>query len=214
MTSPNGDLVTNEIELIDIYNIVKRQFKFFIIAFLIYQIFIILFAVTRPTLWQASVSLIIGENLLRQQQIENSDEIKYRYSKSATITPVRNTRIIEITVSDQTKDDAFSQIEKIKNELILQHKQLLDEKRNEIMRLINSTGKDVNIKELLEYIDSASNLNVTKQINDINVEQIRFSGFFHKSYGIFSFIGLIVIGALSILKDYLEKNVIIRSEKE
>ena len=68
----------DEIELIDIWRFFQRQFAFIaVIAFSLMAI-ALAYGIARPTVWQSSVSLIIGEKYFLQQQlpIESFEEIK------------------------------------------------------------------------------------------------------------------------------------------
>ena len=198
----------DELELIDIWYFIQRQRLFLAIVFLSIAALTFTYAITRPTTWQSRVSLVVGERLffLQQQQIEGLDEIKYRYSQNAVITPIKNTRIIVITNTANSKDLAVEQVNKTMNEIIANHKQILEDKKIEFVSLLSAISNDnVNKTELVRLLDNASNSTLTKQLSDISTEEKPYSGMLLKIVGIGSFIGLALAFLLAAIKDYLER---------
>ena len=198
----------DELELIDIWYFIQRQRLFLAIVFLSIAALTFTYAITRPTTWQSRVSLVVGERLffLQQQQIEGLDEIKYRYSQNAVITPIKNTRIIVITNTANSKDLAAEQVNKTMNEIIANHKQILEDKKIEFVSLLSAISNDnVNKTELVRLLDNASNSTLTKQLSDISTEEKPYSGMLLKTLGIGSFIGLALAFLLAAIKDYLER---------
>ena len=198
----------DELELIDIWYFIQRQRLFLAIVFLSIAALTFTYAITRPTTWQSRVSLVVGERLffLQQQQIEGLDEIKYRYSQNAVITPIKNTRIIVITNTANSKDLAVEQVNKTMNEIIANHKQILEDKKIEFVSLLSAISKDnANKTELVRLLDNASNSTLTKQLSDISTEEKPYSGMLLKILGVGSFIGLALAFLLAAIKDYLER---------
>ena len=200
----------DELELIDIWYFIQRQRLFLAIVFLSIAALTFTYAITRPTTWQSRVSLVVGERLFflqqQQQQIEGLDEIKYRYSQNAVITPIKNTRIIEITNTANSKDLAVEQVNKTMNEIIVNHKQIFEDKKIEFVSLLSAISKDnANKTELVRLLDNASNSTLTKQLSDISTEEKPYSGMLLKILGIGSFIGLALAFLLAAIKDYLER---------
>ena len=198
----------DELELIDIWYFIQRQRLFLAIVFLSIAALTFTYAITRPTTWQSRVSLVVGERLffLQQQQIEGLDEIKYRYSQNAVITPIKNTRIIVITNTANSKDLAVEQVNKTMNEIIVNHKQIFEDKKIEFVSLLSAISKDnANKTELVRLLDNASNSTLTKQLSDISTEEKPYSGMLLKIVGIGSFIGLALAFLLAAIKDYLER---------
>ena len=201
----------DELELIDIWYFIQRQRLFLAIVFLSIAALTFTYAITRPRTWQSRVSLVVGERLFflqqqQQQQIEGSDEIKYRYSQNAVITPIKNTRIIEITNTANSKDLAVEQVNKTMNEIIVNHKQIFEDKKIEFVSLLSAISKDnANKTELVRLLDNASNSTLTKQLSDISTEEKPYSGMLLKILGIGSFIGLALAFLLAAIKDYLER---------
>lgn len=200
-----------ELELIDVWHFIQRQRMFLAVVFLSIAGLTFTYAITRPTTWQSRVSIVVGEKLffLQQQQlqIESSEEMKYRYSKNATITPIKNTRIIEITTTANSKELAIEQATIKLNEIIANHNQIFEDKKIEFVRLIDALSQDnINKTELLRLLDNASSSTITKQLSDINTEEKRYSGMLMKILGNGTFIGLAITFLLAGIKDYFEGN--------
>ena len=71
----------------------------------------LIYAFTKPTIYQSKASITIGEQLYfakaqTQSLIETAEEIQYHYSSLATISPIKKTRIIEIITTANTPDIA------------------------------------------------------------------------------------------------------------
>ena len=200
----------DEIELIDIWRFILRQRLFIAIVLLIITTTALTYALTRPTIWQSNTSLVIGEKFYffqqQQQQIESSDEIKYRYSKNAVILPVKNTRIIEITTTANSKDLSIEEINQTKTEIVANHKQLFEDKKTEFVRLLNAISKEnTNRTELVKLLDNASNSNLTRQLSEVSTVEKPYSGMFMKIVGIGIFVGLALAFLLAGIKDYFEQ---------
>ena len=121
----------DEIEIIDIWRFFQRQFAFIAVITFSLMAIALVYGITRPTVWQSSVSLIIGEKYFLQQQlpIESFEEIKYKYSKNATISQVKNTRIVEISATTLSKEQSLENINAAENQI---HQQQLDETQREL----------------------------------------------------------------------------------
>ncbi len=203
-------LYENDLELIEIWYFIQRQRLTLAIVFLSISVLTFTYAITRPTTWQSHVSLRVGERLFflqqQQQQIEGLDEIKYRYSQNAVITPIKNTNIIEITTTANSKDIAVELLKRTMNEIIVNHKQILENKKIEFVSLLSAISKDnANKTELVQLLENASNATLTKQLSDIYTEEKQYSGMLLKITAIGSFIALALAFLLAAIKDYLER---------
>ena len=199
-----------ETELIDIWYFFQRQHLFIGIIFLSILSLTFSYAITRPTTWQSRASLIVGERLFfsQEHQIEGSGEIKYRYSQNVAINPIKNTRIIEISSTANSKDLAVEQVNKTINEIIAKHREIFEDKKIEFISLLSVLSKDNADKiELMRLLDNASSSTLTKQISDINTEEKPYSGMFLKILAIGSVIGLTLAFLLAVIKDYVERKI-------
>jgi hypothetical protein len=197
-----------EISLIDIWNFIHRQYIFITIVFLLVAGTAFSYAMTRPTTWESQVSLMVGERLFfieqqQQQQIEGSAEIVYRYSGSALIKPIKNTRIVEISASAESKELSVENINKIKNEIINNHKLIFEDKKLSFENLMSALYKDgTNKTEIFRVFDNASNSSLTRQLGEVKTIEKAYSGMFLKIFGAGSVLGLFLAFLLALGKDY------------
>jgi len=170
----------------------------------------LVFALTRPTIWQGHTSLMIGERLFfSEQQIESFEEIKYNYESNVVIRPIKKTRIIEITALEDSKEKASNQVGKTVDAIIFHHQTLLNEKKLEFVSLLNAINKhEASKTEHISLLDNASNSSMTKQLSEVSVEEKKYSGLFIQSLLIGVFAGLFLSIALATLKDYLDRKTV------
>lgn len=200
----------NELDLFQIINFFQRQITVFAIVFILVTIFALAYAITRPTTFESKASIIIGERLFflqQQQQLENSDEIAYRYSDGAIIKPIKNTRIIEVSVVAESAEASTERLKNTIRKIIDSHQKTLLEKRGEFIDILNSLSENnINKIDLLQLIDNASNSSATRQLNEISTKELRYSGLFLKVFSIACLLGLIFALCAALLKDYIERN--------
>ena len=202
--------INKEIEWTDIWQFLQRQQKFIFTVFLLSIATSLVFALTRPTIWQGHTSLMIGERLFfSEQQIESFEEIKYNYESNVVIRPIKKTRIIEITALEDSKEKASNQVGKTVDAIIFHHQTLLNEKKLEFVSLLNAINKhEASKTELISLLDNASNSSMTKQLSEVSVEEKKYSGLFIQSLLIGVFAGLFLSIALATLKDYLDRKTV------
>ena len=126
----------DEIDLRKVVDFVKRQFKLMGLTFIAILIIAIAYALSKPTLYQSNVSLVVGERMysLQQQPIENIDEIKYAL-KDISVNQIKNTRIIELQATKESAEIAQQSINLAVDKLIRNHNDLLIKKKNEFIEL-------------------------------------------------------------------------------
>jgi uncharacterized protein involved in exopolysaccharide biosynthesis len=211
---PNTTLENNddEIDLKTVVDFVKRQFKLMSLTFIAILIIAIAYALSKPTLYQSNVSLVIGERMyfLQQQQqqqlIENIDEIKYSL-KDISVTQIKNTRIVELQATNESADVAQQSINLAVDKLIRNHNDLLIKKKSEFIELFKSISSSaVNKTELINLLDNASNSNKTRITSSVSTTTLRYSGRFTQITGIGFIIALISALVFGLTKDWIDKS--------
>lgn len=201
----------DEITLSDIWNCLVRQYKTIFTILIIIMSFTLIYALSRPTIYQSKTSIIIGEQLYLSQtltqQIETAEEIQYHYSALAKIFPVKKTRIIEITTSANTSEIAEQNVKSTVEKIISNHKAILDDKKSKFENLLTSITNSNNIdkSELIKLLDNASTSYLTKQLTDIETTELKYGGIFIKAITIAAFSGLFIGLLFATLKDYIEQ---------
>lgn len=99
----NEDAInSDEITLLDIWGFLLRQYKIIFMIFMPIITITLIYAFSRPTIYQSKASITIGEQLYfalaqiqtppqpqTQSLIETAEEIQYHYSSLATISPIK-----------------------------------------------------------------------------------------------------------------------------
>jgi uncharacterized protein involved in exopolysaccharide biosynthesis len=197
----------DEISLVDVWHFLQRQRKVILIVFSVITAISFSYAITRPTLYQAKASITVGERLyLQQQQIEGSDEIKYRYSSLANISPIKNTRIIEITTTSEQAKLAEEDLRKTISQILQSHDEIFEQKKAEFSSLLSTiTHDNLNKRELISLLDSAATSTRTKQFAESTTVVMPYSGKFIKIFGIGTVAGIFLALILAGLIDYIQR---------
>ena len=213
MNSEISNQNNDEIELIDIWRFFQRQYAFIaVIAFSLMTI-ALAYGITRPTVWQSSVSLIIGEKYFLQQQlpIESFEEIKYKYSKNATISQVKNTRIVEISATTLSKEQSLENINATVNQILKSHKQIADDKRAELFGMLHSLGIDKSpLIDAIRVLDSASGATTTRQLGEANTVEKPYGGMLQKTVGLGAILSVFIALALALARDFVARKSVAR----
>lgn len=204
---------SDEIDLIDIFNFLKRQCLLILIIAITISSIAFIYAVNQPTIWQSKVSLLIGEKLYfyqpqQPQLIESLEDIKYRYSKGVDISIIKNTRIIELSSTQGNKEMSVSNVNAAKDLIISNHKKILEDKKINFLELIDATSKNNTARiEFMNLIDNASNSTETRELIEIKTEEKKYSGKFLKIMGIGIFLSLVLAFTVALIKDYIKRNI-------
>ena len=217
-TIENND---DEIELKAVVDFLKRQFKVMALIFSVGLIITFVYALSKPTIYQSEVTIIIGEKFYfsQPQTIESIDEIKYRYSTEnktvedknkypeIKITQIKGSRLIQIHVTDLTKEDAEKNITTVTNQLLKEHEIVLENKRLEFLKYISLVIKDrLDKNQLLNIFDSASNSNKTRIIGSVKNSTFLHSGRLSQIVGIGFIASLFFAVVIGLIKDWTEKS--------
>ena len=201
----------DEISMVDVWHFLQRQRKVILIVFSVITAISFSYAITRPTLYQAKASITVGERLYflqqqQQQQIEGSDEIKYRYSSLANISPIKNTRIIEITTTSEQAKLAEEDLRKTISQILQSHDEIFEQKKAEFSSLLSTiTHDNLNKRELISLLDSAATSTRTKQFAESTTVVMPYSGKFIKIFGIGTAAGIFLALILAGLIDYIQR---------
>jgi hypothetical protein len=210
----NEDAInSDEITLLDIWGFLSRQYKIIFMIFMTITTITLIYAFTKPTIYQSKASITIGEQLYfaqaqTQSLIETAEEIQYHYSSLATISPIKKTRIIEIITTANTPDIAKENLKSTIQKIISSHKAILDDKKSKFENLLTSitNSNNVNKSDFIHLIDNASTSSLTKQLTDAETKELKHGGIFIKIVGIGVFAALFISLLFATLKDYIERN--------
>ena len=193
-----------EISLIDIWHFFQRQLAFIAVVVIATMALVLSYGITRPTVWQSNVSLVVGEKyfLQQQSQIESFEEIKYKYSKNVVISPIKNTRIIEIAAPAPSKEQSLENINAVVTEILKGHKQIADEKRAEFDAMLRSLGFDKTPSvDLIKMLDSGSSITPTRQLGVVSTEEKLYGGLLQKIVGLGVVLSVFLALLLALVRD-------------
>ena len=136
------------ISLLDIWCFLQRRYKVIGVVFLLVFGAIATYALTRPTMYEASANVQIGERFYftktAQSQsplnflIETPEQIKLLYSGQANINPIKNTRIVQIVAKKENAAEAQAAVQNVLAQIVAAHQAELDSKREEFIQLLGA----------------------------------------------------------------------------
>ena len=202
----------DELSIIDVWNFLNRQYKTIILIFSTLTIIVLLFAFTRPTLYESTANILVGERFyfigqqtgVGQQLIEPVDQMKYIYTKNATINPIKNTRVVQVTSKNGSMEESENNVKNAVAEIINAHKKILTEKREEFISLLTSVKQDS--KQVIDLIDAASVSTETKQIGNTETNTLKYSGQLNKILGGGIVLSIFLALSISVLIDLIQRN--------
>ena len=200
----------DELSIVDVWNFLNRQYKTIILIFSTLTLIVLVFAFTRPTLYESTANILVGERFyfngqqLGQQLIEPVDQMKYIYTKNATINPIKNTRVVQITSKNVSIDESKTNVKDAVDEIINAHKKILSEKREEFIKLLTAVKQDN--KQVIDLIDTASTSTVSKQIGETESTTLKYSGQLNKILGGGIALSIFLALSISVLIDLIQRN--------
>lgn len=118
--------LNEEISLFDVYAFFIRQIKLISIVFLIVFVVGITYSTTRPTLYKSTSNVTIGKSVSLNSNtvalLERPEEIAYKYSNNATITAIKNTDIINISSTNEDREQSIKNVKLTVEEIISNQK--------------------------------------------------------------------------------------------
>jgi uncharacterized protein involved in exopolysaccharide biosynthesis len=196
----------DELSIVDVWNFLNRQYKTIILIFSTLTLMVLVFAFTRPTLYESTANILVGERFYfnGQQVIEPVDQMKYIYTKNATINPIKNTRVVQVTSKNVSIDESKTNVRNMVDEIINAHKKILSEKREEFIKLLTAVKQDN--KQVVSLIDTASTSTESKQIGETETTTLKYSGQLNKILGGGIALSIFLALSISVLIDLIQRN--------
>lgn len=123
-----NEILNEEISLFDVYAFFIRQIKLISIVFLIVFVVGITYSTTRPTLYKSTSNVTIGKSVSLNSNtvalLERPEEIAYKYSNNATITAIKNTDIINISSTNEDREQSIKNVKLTVEEIISNQKKI------------------------------------------------------------------------------------------
>ncbi|MBU3629292.1 hypothetical protein [Polynucleobacter sp. AP-Reno-20A-A9] len=196
----------DELSIVDVWNFLNRQYKTIILIFSTLTLMVLVFAFTRPTLYESTANILVGERFYfnGQQVIEPVDQMKYIYTKNATINPIKNTRVVQVSSKNVSIDESKTNVRNMVDEIINAHKKILSEKRKEFIKLLTAVKQDN--KQVVSLIDTASTSTESKQIGETETTTLKYSGQLNKILGGGIALSIFLALSISVLIDLIQRN--------
>lgn len=207
-----ADLSKDEISLAEIYWFFVGQTKTIATVFLILLALGFGYAVTRPTLYISIASVTIGNSLNLDssgpKQLENPELVVYKYSHVATIKPIRNTNIVEVSAIAEDRKKSIQNVQLTTNDIITTQNKIYKTQENKFIKYLGLLKiTETTEMQMLSVLQDASNSSTTHS-SEIKTTELPYSG---KIYKIM--FGTIFIAALAALAIGAVKEIARRTRK-
>lgn len=192
-------LTKDEISLSEIYIYIIGEVRTISIVFFVLLSLGVAYAMTRPTLYMSVASVIVGNSISldssTSKQLENPEVVVYKYSHGATITPVKNTNIVEVSA---IAEDRKSSIQKVKisiNDIVKAQNDIYQNQENKFIKYLAILEiTDTTKMQILSILQDASSSSATHS-SEIATTELPYSGKIYKI--MFSTILIATLAALA-----------------
>ena len=196
------------ISLLDIWCFLQRRYKVIGVVFLLVFGAIATYALTRPTMYEASANVQIGERFYFTKTaqnflIETPEQIKLLYSGQANINPIKNTRIVQIVAKKENAAEAQAAVQNVLAQIVAAHQAELDSKREEFIQLLGAVRP--NAQDMVEILDVASVAARTRQLGTIHINRLEYAGLLYKTVVQGLLVALFLAFCCAGLIDYIVK---------
>ncbi len=166
------------------------------------------YALTRPTMYEASANVQIGERFYFTKTaqnflIETPEQIKLLYSGQANINPIKNTRIVQIVAKKENAAEAQAAVQNVLAQIVAAHQAELDSKREEFIQLLGAVRP--NAQDMVEILDVASVAARTRQLGTIHINRLEYAGLLYKTVVQGLLVALFLAFCCAGLIDYIVK---------
>lgn len=208
LESTNND----EISWTDVKGFLHRQHRLLLGSFVLLFGFVATYVLCQPTLYQSKSSVLIGERFFfasSQNQnpvgtlLESPEQIKYRFT-NVTITPIKSTRVIEISSKRENADDAEADVQQCVATLLANHADALKAKHAEFVTFLQVTK--ASHKENMDLIDAAATSSASKPYTPMQTAALPFGGLLLKGLGIGLFGCAFTALVISLIVDQIQRH--------
>ena len=212
MVKPDDD--SEELSLIDAVVFLKINRGKLLVFFFAFFCPALAFTLTRPTLYEAKMDLLIGSAAaFSTAPVEPLDQLKYviesRFNdeigflkpKPVAVTSIRNTNILNLVALDTDRDEVKKRLDQIAQSFISEHASKIQQKKTEARKFI-TTSSNLHEQDIVQYLETISAANPTRVLSDMKIKPLPFSGLLVKGsvLGLFmsAFLALAMVFGLHI----------------
>mgnify|MGYP003601788860 CR=1 FL=1 len=192
----------------DIYFFFASQWKSILLVFLTVAILGTIYIVLQPVTYSSAASVEIGEITSLYQgtaPLETQDEVAYKYSDFAQVSPVKGTRIVQISAVSLSPEKSEESIINTINLITSSHGKILLDKENNLIRFLEKVKvTDTTKSEYLRLLEGASRVHITRQISSIKTIEVPYGGKSKKAFIALFVISLIAAIFFALMKTLIE----------
>jgi hypothetical protein len=199
----------NEVSISDIYLFFSGQAKTILIVFLALLSLGFGYAITRPTLYMSVTNVTIGNSIKldssEPKQLESPETVVYKYSQAATIKPIKNTNIVEISAIAEDPKSSIQKTQFTTNNIVTAQNDIYQNQENQFIKylaLLKIT--DTTRMQILNILQDASNSSATHS-SEIATTELPYSGKIYKIMFTTIFIAALAALAAGAIKELLRR---------
>ncbi|CAN1599920.1 Wzz/FepE/Etk N-terminal domain-containing protein [Pseudomonas mediterranea] len=193
----------DEISLGEIFVFFARQVRTIALVFVVLFGIGLGYAATRPTLYMSVAKVTIGDSLnvgsSVSNQLENPEMMVYKYSQVATIKPIKNAHIVEVSAITTDREESIQKVKLTVSEIVTTQNHIyLEQERKFIKYLDLSKVTDTTKMQILSMLQDASHSSMSYSSEVITTE-LPHSGKMSKIMLAVTFIAILaalIIGAI------------------
>ncbi len=204
-----NEISNKEISIFEIYAFFTRQIKVILIIFLIVCAAGIAYSITRPTLYMSTSSVTIGKSVSLGTStvtlLESPEVIAYKYSNIATVTPIKNTDIVNISSANKDRKQSIENVKSTIGKIIDNQKEIYQAQEKNFIKYIEFLNiTDTANDKLLDILKTASKSSAT-QSSEVVTTELPYSGKIKKTLLLTFILALFVAFAIGGLKELIRR---------
>ncbi|UVL84698.1 Wzz/FepE/Etk N-terminal domain-containing protein [Pseudomonas sp. B21-028] len=196
-------LSKDEISLGEFFKFFARQVRTIAWVFVVLFVGGLGYAITRPTLYMSVARVTIGDNLNVgvdvSSQLENPEMIVYKYSQVATIKPIKNTRIVEVSAIAGGREESIQKVKFSVSEMVAVQNNIYQRQERKFIKYLDLLKVTDSTKiQVLSMLQDASLSSMTYS-SEVSTTELPHSGKMYKNMLVVTFISTLmalIIGAI------------------
>ncbi|WP_158664874.1 hypothetical protein [Pseudomonas sp. SWI44] len=173
---------SDEISIVDIYKFISSQARVIVATFILITIAGLAYTITRPTLYQSTSIVTIGKSLSLYTNtltpLESPEQTSYKYSGTSTVSPVKNTNIVEVASISTDREKSIENVQNTIKKIAEDQGRLYQDQEQKFIKYIELLNiSDASTAEVLGVLQTASETSSTYS-SEIVTTVLPYSGKF------------------------------------
>ena len=205
----NKDILAEDsIGFQELYDFLVSQAKTILVVFFTVAILGTIYFVLRPVTYSSVANVEIGQITSPYKitaPLETQEEVAYKYSTFAQVSPVKGTRIVKISAVRLSPEESEESIINTINLITSSHEEILLNKENNLIKYLEILKvTDAKKSEYLHLLEGASSTNMTRQISGIDTIKMPYGGKSKMFFILILVISLVVAIFCALIKNLIE----------